>query len=73
MSIYLKATFQFMFSMRGQPATGKVQRNNYNHGSYGPSLTLFDIGGRGGMMAPQNVFDHCAQTLMRRNLKLGDF
>ena len=25
------------------------------------------------MMGPQNVFDHCAQTLRRRNLKLGDF
>ena len=31
------------------------------------SLTPFD------MMAPQNVFDHCAQTLKRRKLKLGDF
>ena len=34
-------------------------------------LTLFDMGGA--MMAPQNVFDHCAQTLRRRKLKLGDF
>ena len=25
--------------MHGQPATGKIQRNNYHHGSYGPSLT----------------------------------
>ena len=25
------------------------------------------------MMAPQNIFDHCAQTLRRRKLKLGDF
>ena len=25
------------------------------------------------MMAPQNVFDHCVQTLRRRKLKLGDF
>ena len=33
-------------------------------------LTLFD---RGAMMAPQNVFDHCAQTLCRRKLKLGGF
>ena len=24
------------------------------------------------MMAPQNVFDHCAQTLCRRKLTLGD-
>ena len=24
-------------------------------------------------MAPKNVFDHCAQTLRRRKLKLGDF
>ena len=29
-------------------------------------------GGRA-MMAPQNVFDHCAQTLRTRKLKLGDF
>ena len=35
-------------------------------------LTLFDMG-RGAMMAPRNVFDHCAQTLSRRKLKLGDF
>ena len=25
--------------MRGQCATGKIQRNNYHHGSCGPSLT----------------------------------
>ena len=25
--------------MRGQRATGKIQRNNYHHGSYGPFLT----------------------------------
>ena len=25
------------------------------------------------MMTPQNVFDHCAQMLTRRKLKLGDF
>ena len=25
------------------------------------------------MMTPQNVFDHCAQTLKRRILNLGDF
>ena len=30
------------------------------------------IGGRG-PSCPQNVFDHCAQTLKRRKLKLGDF
>ena len=36
-------------------------------------LTLFDMGGGGMMMAPQNVFDHCAQTLRRKKLKLGDF
>ena len=27
----------------------------------------------GGMIAPQNAFDHCAQTLRRRKLKLADF
>ena len=37
------------------------------------SLTLFDMVGGGGMMAPQTVFDHSAQTLRRRKLKLGDF
>ena len=35
-------------------------------------LTQFDMG-VGGMMAPQNVFDHCAQTLRKRMMKLGDF
>ena len=37
------------------------------------TLTLFDMGGGGGMMAPKIVFDHCAQTLRRRKLKLSDF
>ena len=35
----LKATFYLTISMRGQRATGKIQRNNYHHGSCGPSLT----------------------------------
>ena len=35
----LKATFHLTISMRGQRAAGKIQRNNYHHGSYGPSLT----------------------------------
>ena len=35
-------------------------------------LTLFDMGG-GGHDGPPNIFDHCAQTLSRRKLKLGDF
>ena len=34
-------------------------------------LTLFDMGR--GHDGPQNVFDHCAKTLRRRKLKLGDF
>ena len=33
----LKATFHLTISMRGQRATGKIQRNNYHHGSCGPS------------------------------------
>ena len=35
----VKVTFHLTISMRGQPATGKIQRNNYHHGSCGPSLT----------------------------------
>ena len=31
-------------------------------------LTLFDMG-----KAKKKVFDHCAQTLRRRKLTLGDF
>ena len=34
------------------------------------SLALFDMGG---MRASKNVFDHSAQTLRRRKLKLCDF
>ena len=30
-------------------------------------------GGGGGADGPQNVLDHCAQTLRWRKLKLGDF
>ena len=33
------ATFHLTISMRGQRATGKIQRNNYHHGSCGPPLT----------------------------------
>ena len=35
---WLKATFQLTISMRGERATGKIQRNNYHHGNWGPSL-----------------------------------
>ena len=35
----IKATFHLMISMCGQRAMGKIQRNNYHHGSCGPSLT----------------------------------
>ena len=37
--LLVKATFHLTISMRGQRATGKIQRNNYHHGSCGPSLT----------------------------------
>ena len=46
----LKATFHF--SMRGQRAKGKIQRNNYHHGSCRPFLTgknvvgVFDLQAR---------------------------
>ena len=36
----LKATFHFTISLRGKRATGNIQRNNYHHGSCGPSLTV---------------------------------
>ena len=35
----VKATFHLTISMRGGRATGKIQKNNYHHGSCGPSLT----------------------------------
>ena len=35
----VKATFHLTISTRGQRATGKIQRNNYHHGSCGTSLT----------------------------------
>ena len=37
--LLFKATFHLTISMRGQRGTGKIQRNNYHHGSCGPSLT----------------------------------
>ena len=37
--ISAKATFHLTIYMRGQRATGKIQRNNYHHGSCGFSLT----------------------------------
>ena len=35
----LNATFHLTISMCGKCAMGKIQRNNYRHGSCGPSLT----------------------------------
>ena len=35
----MKATFHLTISVGGQRAMGKIQRNDYHHGSYGPSLT----------------------------------
>ena len=35
----VKATFQLTISMSGKRATGKIQMNNYHHGSCEPSLT----------------------------------
>ena len=37
--VRVKATFHLTISMRDQHAMGKIQRNNYRHGSCGPSLT----------------------------------
>ena len=35
----VKATFHLTIFMCAERATGKIQRNNYHHGSCGPSLT----------------------------------
>ena len=35
----VKATFHLTISMRGERATGKIQKSNYHHRSCGPSLT----------------------------------
>ena len=35
----VKATSHLAISMRGQRATGKIQKNNYHHDSCVPSLT----------------------------------
>ena len=35
----IKATFYLTICVRGKRATGKIQRNNYRHGSCGPSST----------------------------------
>ena len=37
--VELKAIFHLTISMHVECATGKIQRNNYHHGSCGPSLT----------------------------------
>ena len=40
-----KSTFHLTISMREQRAMGKIQRNNYHHGSCEPSLTGKTEGG----------------------------
>ena len=37
--IIVRASFHLTISMRGQRATGKIQRDSYYHGSCGLSLT----------------------------------
>ena len=54
----VKATFHLTISMRGQRATGKIQRNNYHHESCGVSLT-------GKTMSVFLIFTHG----MHRNVK----
>ena len=56
--IRIKATFHLTISIRGQRATGKIQRNNYYHGSCGPSL-------RGKTSSVSLIFTHG----MHRNVK----
>ena len=54
----LKATCHLTISMRGQRVTGKIQRNNYDHGNCGPSL-------RGNTMSVFLIF----MQEMHRNVK----
>ena len=49
-----KGTFYFTIFMGGQRATGKIQKNDYHHGSCGAVFHSIWIGGReGGKMAPE--------------------
>ena len=56
--VTVKATFHLTISMRGQRATGKIQRNNYHHGSCGISL-------KGKTSSVSLIFTHG----MHRNVK----
>ena len=57
--VILQATFHLTIFMRGQRATGKILRNNYYHGSCGPSLT-------GKTSSVSLIFTHG----MHRNVKI---
>ena len=59
----VKATFHLTISMRGQRATGKIQRNNYHHGSWGPSL-------KPGLHIVVTIAEHACDHVLKRVLKL---
>ena len=58
--------------MRGQPAKGEIQRNNYHHGSCGPSLTgktssvplIFTQG------MHRNVENRCVRSALTEHFKI---
>ena len=62
----VKATFHLTISMCGQRGTGKIQRNNYRHGSCGPSLT-------GKMSSVSLIFMHATYRNVKGYFSLNDF
>ena len=71
----VKATFHVTISMRGQRVTGKIQRNNYHHGSCGSSLTgktmsVFLIFTQG---THRNVRNRWVRSSLKGYFSLNDF
>ena len=54
-----------------ETSTSRFSSNSTTRATCAIFLTLFNM--EEGMMAPKNVFDHCAQMLRGRKLKLGSF
>ena len=66
-AISISIAFSFDFLIRNENIIPEEHKTKSR-------LTLFDMGGGHDAPPPKkNVFEHCAQTLRRRKLKLGDF